>query len=353
MFPFAAVVGQEEVKRALLLNAVNPRLGGVLISGPSGTAKSTLVRGLVELLPEIEVVEGCPFSCDPTGEGGLCPRCQARAASGPLPSLRRPVRLVNLPLNATEDRVAGTMDLRRALREGEVTFQPGLLAQAHRGILYVDEINLLDDHLVDILLDAAALGVNYVEREGVSFAHPARFILVGTMNPEEGDLRPQIADRIGLHVRAEALADTELRREVLDRWHAYCTDPAGFRSRYLPATSALRQAVERGRTLLHRVKIAEPLKAAIPRLTARLGVVSHRSDISILEGALASAALDGRLEVTAADLLAVAPLALGHRLPRHPQSPTADLEDRDLRRILEDVLEQEERGGAEKKAACG
>jgi len=341
LFPFAAVVDQEQVKRALLLNAVNPRIGGVLISGPSGTAKSTLVRGLVEVLPEIEVVEGCRFSCHPRGEGGYCPECQERAAAGSLPAVRRPVRLVNLPLNATEDRVAGTLDLGRALRQGELAFHPGLLALAHRGILYVDEINLLDDHLVDILLDAAALGVNYVEREGVSFTHPARFILVGTMNPEEGELRPQIADRIGLHVDAEILTDLETRKQVLERWEQFWAQPAAFRRQFAPATARLREAVRRGRELLPQVRVPEGLKYAISRLTVRLGVVSHRADIALAECALAAAALEGRLVVTSEDLLSVAPLVLSHRLKRQPLSITAEMDASDIHRTLEDILHEE------------
>ena len=242
-FPFTAIVEQQRLKRALLLNAVNPAVGGLLVSGPSGTAKSTAVRALAELLPEIEVVAGCAFVCDPAAPA--CDDCRARADAGEaLPARRRRRRVVTLPLNATEDRVAGTIDMARALTEGIKALEPGLLAEANRGILYVDEINLLDDHLGDILLDAAAMGENVVEREGMSITHPARFLLVGTMNPEEGDLRPQLADRIGLHVEVEPLRDPELRGEVIRRREAFTTDPEALAGRFASYQEELRARVD-------------------------------------------------------------------------------------------------------------
>lgn len=353
MYPFVAVVNQEMTKKALLYAVVNPAVGGVLLSGPSGTAKSTLVRSLVELLPEVEVVKGCPFSCDPADPSGLCPTCRVAAARGPLPRVRRPVRLVNLPLNATEDRVAGTLDLAPALRDGEVRFRPGLLADAHRGILYVDEINLLDDYLVDILLDAAALGINHVEREGISVSHPSRFVLVGTMNPEEGELRPQIADRIGIHVAVKPLEDNESRTQVLDRWDRYLRDQDAFRLEYAAETEALKAAVERARNLVRNVTLPEDLRRAIPKLTSRAGAVSHRADVAVMECARAAAALAGRLVVSRDDLLAAAPLALSHRLIRDPLSPGWELDARELERIAEDAMDVREGGGSKKALAGG
>src|SRR5581483_3878171 len=272
-FPFAAIVEQERLKQALLLNAVNPRVGGVLIKGPSGTGKSTAVRGLAELLPEIDVVADCPFSCSAQDPCGSCAERISRGES--LRVIRRRRRIVDLPLNATEDRVAGSVDVARALGEGVQALEPGLLAEANRGILYVDEINLLDDHLTDVLLDAAALGVNVVEREGVSIAHPARFLLVGTMNEEEGELRPQIADRIGLELDVEALDDPEARAEIVRRREAFAADPGGFRARWAEAQAALAARVAAAEALLSSVRLADELYAAVGHVVVRSGVESH------------------------------------------------------------------------------
>src|SRR5262245_55846 len=225
VFPFTAIVGQESIKLALLLNAISPVIGGVLIRGHKGTAKSTAVRALSCLLPDIEVVTGCPFACDLSDAPEVCPHCAVHPASRQ--PMIRPAALVELPLGATEDRVVGTLDIERALKSGEKHFEPGLLAAAHRGLLYIDEVNLLSDHLVDILLDAAAMGVNYIEREGISVSHPAAFILVGTMNPEEGELRPQLLDRFGLAVDVQAERDVEVRAEVVRRRIAFDRDPEG------------------------------------------------------------------------------------------------------------------------------
>src|SRR2546425_3099797 len=291
-FPFTAVVEQERLKRALLLNAVNPAVGGVLVKGPSGTGRSTAVRGLAELLPEIDVVADCPFSCDPAAP---CPSCQTREER---PVARRRRRIVDLPLNATEDRVAGSVDIARALKEGERALEPGLLAEANRGILYVDEINLLDDHLTDILLDAAALGVNVVEREGVSISHPARFLLVGTMNEEEGELRPQIADRIGLEVEVDALYDTEARAEIMRRREAFTADPEALLAEYSEAQDELAAELARAERLLGEVHVPGRLYGAIAHLVVKAGVASHRADVTIVECAKALAPLAGRTEAT-------------------------------------------------------
>jgi Mg-chelatase subunit ChlI len=347
-FPFSAIVGQERLTQALLLNAVNPRVGGVLIKGPSGTGKSTAVRGLAELLPEIDVVADCPFSCSPHEPCGSCGERTARGEE--LPVVRRRRRIVDLPLNATEDRVAGSVDVARALASGEQALEPGLLAEANRGILYVDEINLLDDHLTDVLLDAAALGVNVVEREGVSVSHPARFLLVGTMNEEEGELRPQIADRLGLEVDVEALTEPAARAEVIRRREAFSRDPEGFRGEWAEAQSELGARIAKAEARLPAVRLADPLYAAVGQVVVRSGVDSHRADITIVECAKAGAALGGRDEATADDVLAAAELALGHRLAADPFGPAPRVEPQVLRRLLADALEVEV---TRKKAAGG
>jgi len=293
------------------------------------------VRGLAELLPEIDAVADCPFGCDPDRSDVQCASCRERTD---LPRARRRARIVNLPLNATEDRVAGSIDLARALREGVKALEPGLLAEANRGILYVDEINLLDDHLTDILLDAAALGVNVVEREGVSVEHPSRFLLVGTMNPEEGELRPQIADRIGLHVEVEPIVEAGARAEVTRRREAFTSDPAGFRARFADEQAALAGALAHARVLLRDVRVPEPIYPALAALAVRLGVGSHRADVTILECAKAAAALDGRSVVAFDDVVGAAGLALGHRLPFDPFEPVPQVDERQVRRILEDTL---------------
>jgi Mg-chelatase subunit ChlI len=320
----------------------------VLIKGSSGTGKSTAVRGLSELLPEIEVVADCPFSCSP---GEPCAVCAERVGRGEeLPVVRRRRRIVDLPLNATEDRVSGSVDVARALASGEQALEPGLLAEANRGILYVDEINLLDDHLTDVLLDAAALGVNVVEREGVSVSHPARFLLVGTMNEEEGELRPQIADRLGLEVEVEALREPEARAEIVRRREAFSADPAAFRAQWAGAQSELAERVATAEARLGSVRLEEDLYAAVGQVVVRSGVESHRADITIVECAKASAALAGRDAANADDVLAAAELALGHRLALDPFGPAPRVQPQVLRRLLEDALEAEV---TPKKAAGG
>lgn len=337
LFPFTAIVGQEGLKQALLLNAVNPAVGGLLVQGESGTAKSTAVRGLAELMPEIAVTEGCPFSCDPASP---CTRCQAAAGAGETSlSVSRQRRVVDLPLNATEDRVAGTIDLGRALSEGVTALEPGLLARANRGILYVDEINLLDDHLVDLLLDAAALGVNTVEREGVSVAHPAQFLLVGTMNVEEGELRPQIGDRLGLTVHVEPLRDAGARAEVIRRRERFTRDPDAFRREHDDAQRQLRGRLAEASRLIGTVRAPESHYLAIAQLVTRTGVGSHRADISVLECAKAIAALDGREETITDDLIEAAQLALPHRLPHDPFEQAPEVDPAELARVVEDVVE--------------
>jgi magnesium chelatase subunit I len=319
IYPFPAIVGQEEMKTALLLNVVNPRIGGVLVRGEKGTAKSTAVRALAELLPGIEVAAGCPFSCDPARPDALCPDCaRTLAEQGSLPSETRRIRVTELPVGATEDRVLGTLDLERAIRQGERRFEPGLLAAAHRGILYVDEVNLLEDHIVDVLLDAAAMGVNTVEREGVSFTHAAEFVLVGTMNPEEGELRPQLLDRFGLCVEVRGADQVEARLEVVTRHAAFEAGPETFRAQWSQAGQDLARSVVAARELLPAVRVPEGVLRQVVQLALDSGVDGHRADLVMVKTARTLAALDGRREAGREDVRRAAALALPHRMRRKP-----------------------------------
>jgi magnesium chelatase subunit D len=324
LFPFTAIVGQEPMKRALVLNAIYPAIGGVLIAGEKGTAKSTAVRALAALLPEIRVVADCPYSCDPENLAEGCVGCQARQARGEaLPVATRRVRMVELPVGATEDRLLGTLDLEAALQGGVNRFEPGLLAAAHRGILYVDEVNLLPDHLVDALLDVAASGINVVEREGISFAHPARFILVGTMNPEEGELRPQFLDRFGITAEVLTLREPALRYEVVQRRLAFERDPAGFCREWAACEQEEARRIQRAAAMLPEVRLDEALARSIAELCASAGVDGLRGDLVIHKAAIALAAYAGRAQVTAEDVQEAAVLALSHRRRRRPFEPPA------------------------------
>jgi Mg-chelatase subunit ChlI len=333
VYPFTAIVGQERMKRALILNAVNPSIGGVLIRGERGTAKSTAARALAALLPEIEVVADCRFCCDPHRPDQYCDECRERVARGEtLPVAVRQTRVVDLPVSATEDRVVGTLDIEKAIKQGERHFDPGVLAAANRGILYVDEVNLLDDHVVDLLLDSAAMGINVVEREGISFQHPARFILVGTMNPEEGDLRPQLLDRFALSVEVRSLTDPHDRMAILQRHIGYDNDPERFRVEWLGNEQRLSKEIARAREIVDEVLYTERDLFTIANLTAGLHVDGHRADLVILKAARAHAALEGRHQTTDRDIMLAAELALPHRLKRGPfhesQVSIADLEER-------------------------
>ncbi|MFF9868775.1 putative cobaltochelatase [Streptomyces sp. NPDC013953] len=313
-YPFTAVVGMDDLRLALLLNAVSPAVGGVLVRGEKGTAKSTAVRALADLLPEVTVVPGCRFSCDPATPDPACPD----GPHGTGTASSRPARMVELPVGASEDRLVGALDIERALAEGVKAFEPGLLAQAHRGILYVDEVNLLSDHLIDHLLDAAAMGASYVEREGVSVRHAARFLLVGTMNPEEGELRPQLLDRFGLTVEVAASRDPDQRVEVVRRRLAFDDDPAGFAARWAGEESALRERIAAARALLPEVRLGDDALRRIAATCAAFEVDGMRADIVMARTATALAAWAGRTDVTVEDVRQAALLALPHRRRRNP-----------------------------------
>ncbi|MFD9878723.1 magnesium chelatase subunit D family protein, partial [[Kitasatospora] papulosa] len=335
-YPFTALVGQDDLRLGLLLNAVSPAVGGVLVRGEKGTAKSTAVRALAALMPEVAVVAGCRFSCDPGAPDPACPDGPHEAGTG----VSRAARTVELPVGASEDRLVGALDIERALSEGVKAFEPGLLADAHRGILYVDEVNLLHDHLVDLLLDAAAMGASYVEREGVSVRHAARFLLVGTMNPEEGELRPQLLDRFGLTVEVAASRETDLRVEVVRRRLAYDDDPAGFAARWADEEAALRERIVSARALLPRVVLGDGVLRQIAATCAAFEVDGMRADIVMARTATALAAWAGREEVVSDDVRQAALLALPHRRRRNPfDAPGLD-EDK-LDEALQDAADEQ------------
>jgi len=319
VFPFTAIVGQEEMKLALLLNVIDPKIGGVMIMGDRGTGKSTTVRALVDLLPEIQVVAGDPFNSDPLDPELMSEEVRQRIRSKEeLPIMSTKISMVDLPLGATEDRVCGTIDIEKALTEGVKAFEPGLLAKANRGILYVDEVNLLDDHLVDVLLDAAASGWNTVEREGISISHPARFILIGSGNPEEGELRPQLLDRFGMHAQVGTVKDAELRVKIVEQRATFDEDPLAFRKAYELSQTNLSNQIKKARERLSNVTIDYELRVNISKICSELNVDGLRGDIVTNRAAKALVALGDRQEVTPKDILTVIPLCLRHRLRKDP-----------------------------------
>ena len=318
-YPFAAIVGQDEMKLALLLNVIDPAIGGVIIMGHRGTAKSTAVRALANLLPRLTRVKGCLYGCDPKRAAEFCDDCSAKLESGMrLTAEPASVPVVDLPLGATEDRVCGTLDIERALVDGTKAFEPGLLARANRGFLYIDEVNLLDDHLVDVLLDSAASGRNVVEREGISVSHPARFVLVGSGNPEEGELRPQLLDRFGLFTRIETITDLDQRVEIVQRREQFERDPASFIASWEGEQQALRQRMDRAKKLHRRVAIERSLLVRVAELCLKLKVDGHRGELTIARASRAIAALEGRRRANADDVKRVATMSLRHRLRRDP-----------------------------------
>lgn len=323
-YPFTAIVGQEKMKLALILNIINPGLSGVLIRGEKGTAKSTAVRALAEILPQIHVIENSSFQLDPETEYEQhLEICNTLGLTPPPPQhdvsfTKRQVKVVELPVGATEDRVVGTLDLEHALKKGEKRVEAGLLAHAHRGILYVDEVNLLDDHVVDVLLDSAAMGVNTIEREGISFSHPARFTLVGTMNPEEGELRPQLLDRFGLCVNIGGISTITDRVAIMERRIAFDSDPERFIASWTSQSNEITDRLSRARELYSQVTINHDLLGEIAKTCIEVGVDGHRGDIIILKTAKTLAAYKGKTEVEIGDIQEAAELALPHRIRRQP-----------------------------------
>ncbi|XP_009592218.1 magnesium-chelatase subunit ChlI, chloroplastic isoform X2 [Nicotiana tomentosiformis] len=319
VYPFAAIVGQDEMKLCLLLNVIDPKIGGVMIMGDRGTGKSTTVRSLVDLLPEIKVISGDPFNSDPDDQEVMSAEVRDKLRSGEkLPISRTKINMVDLPLGATEDRVCGTIDIEKALTEGVKAFEPGLLAKANRGILYVDEVNLLDDHLVDVLLDSAASGWNTVEREGISISHPARFILIGSGNPEEGELRPQLLDRFGMHAQVGTVRDAELRVKIVEERARFDKNPKEFRESYKAEQEKLQNQIDSARNALSAVTIDHDLRVKISKVCAELNVDGLRGDIVTNRAARALAALKGRDKVTPEDIATVIPNCLRHRLRKDP-----------------------------------
>lgn len=339
-YPFTAIVGQQRMTRALILNAVDIRIGGVLIRGERGTAKSTAARSLAQLLPPVKMVQDCRFGCDPDHSASWCTECRERAAGGDLlPSKEAPIPFINLPVSATEDRVVGTLDIEQAIQKGERHFEAGILASANRGLLYIDEVNLLDDHVVDVLLDSAAMGMNIVEREGISFSHPARFILVGTMNPEEGDLRPQLLDRFALSVDIIGIRSARQRVAIMERHIAFEKDPDAFHAQWQEKEDQLSARIMHAQTLVDKVTYTKRDLLSIAALTSSLNVDGHRADLVILKTARAQAAFDGRTAINDMDIALAAELALPHRINRTPFNQDG-MTPTQLRERIEDLREQ-------------
>ena len=322
-FPFSAIVGQDEMKLAIQIVAIDPKVGGILALGDRGTGKSTAVRALADLLPPLQVVVGCRYGCDPASSEATCTDCTSLKATGKRPKTEtRPVPVVDLPLGASEDRVVGALDLEKALSQGVKAFSPGLLAQANRGFLYIDEVNLLEDHLVDLLIDVAASGENVVEREGLSVRHPARFVLVGSGNPEEGELRPQLLDRFGLSVEVRTPQDIDQRIAVIKRRDAFERDPQGFRNEWAMQNEGLREHILKARKLLDKVKVGDDLLRLCAQLCQALGTDGLRAELTLMRACRSLAAMQGHKAATPAHLRTVAPMALRHRLRRNPLDDT-------------------------------
>ena len=342
VFPFTSIVGQEKMKKALILNAINPQVGGVLVRGEKGTGKSTAVRALAELLPEIEVVKGCPFNCNPRDISEMCPHCREKVLSSQsgkgkngIKIEKRRIRVVDLPLGSTEDRLLGSLDIETAIKEGRKSLEPGILADVHRGILYVDEINLLDDHVVDILLDSATSGVNVVEREGISFAHPSRFILIGTMNPEEGELRSQLLDRIALHIPIEALHNVDERVKITLLRNKFEKNPEKFLEEYEPENEKLRKKIKKAQKLLKDIAIDERTRMLICKMCKELDVEGHRPDIMLAKTAMTLGAYHGKKEIGQQEIKEAAEFILPFRIRKNPFG-----EEEQRENIFDDIIDQ-------------
>ncbi len=317
-FPFVRIVGQEDMKRALLLNIIDPGIGGVLLRGEKGTAKSTTVRSLTQILPDVKCIEGCQFHCDPDHPRYLCDDCKERMKTGDYKVKSRSMQVVELPLNATEDRISGSLDIEHVLRTGERKYEGGVLAQANGNLLYVDEVNLLDDHIVDLLLDSAAMGRNFVEREGISFSHPAKFVLIGSMNPEEGTLRPQLMDRFGMCVEITSEKDPATRVDVIKRRLAFDADPEGYTESCKKETDELKEKIAKAKELVGKIEVTDKVLSAIAMVSLTFMMEGHRADIAMIRAAKANAALEGRTEIKMQDLSLTAPLILRHRMKSGP-----------------------------------
>ncbi|MDI9610727.1 MAG: VWA domain-containing protein [Archaeoglobales archaeon] len=359
-FPFSAIVGQDKAKLALICNAIDPTIGGVLLSGDKGTGKSTMVRAFSQVLPEIEVVEGCAFNCNPYNIADMCDACRERAERGELSVAKRKMRVIDLPLSITLDRLVGTIEISKALKEGIRALQPGILAEANRNILYIDEVNLLEDYIADVLLDSAAMGWNFVEREGISLKHPSKFILVGSMNPEEGELRPQLLDRFGMFVAIEASQNAEERVEIVKRVTEFQNDPQGFYEKYRKQDEKLGDSIVKAKEILGEVEIEEELLKLLVETIIQLGIKTHRAEITTAKTAKAIAALDGRKKVSIEDLNKAMELTLPHRLKsrpfQKPQMPQLQLEKRsaeDERRAEKEDERKNENSGKDPSNAFG
>lgn len=319
IFPFSAIVNQDVMKKALILNVIDPTIGGVLIRGEKGTAKSTVVRALAELLPEQKVVKNCKFNCNPEDVSNLCLECREKLAKdGKLEFKYKNIKVVNLPVGATEDRVVGTIDIEKVLKEGVKSFEPGILAEANRSILYIDEVNLLNDHLVDVILDAAAMGENYIEREGISFSHPSRFVLVGTMNPEEGDLRPQLLDRFGLCVEVGGIKNIDMRIEVIKRRREFEESPRDFVGKWKDEDLKIQKAIINAQKILSEVTISDLMLKIIAQIAIDLNVDGHRADIIMEKTSKALAAFYGEVEVRDSHIREAVKMVLPHRMRKNP-----------------------------------